>query len=88
MYSRFPLATTEAYLIFKYLNTSKSGYLTLDEFYHVYDATLCHWNVARQEKEWYDDCPERVKALLEAIRKAVCHPSFEYAICELNLIWT
>lgn len=28
-----PAATTEAYLVFKYLNTSRTGFLTLDEFY-------------------------------------------------------
>merc|ERR1719273_1251083 len=34
-----PSATpTEAYLIFKTLNKSNSGFLTQDEFYEVYDA--------------------------------------------------
>jgi hypothetical protein len=76
------LATTEAYLVFKYLNTSKSGYLILDEFYHVYDAALCSWSVSRPERDWFHDLGSPWTSFLGRIKRAVSHPAFEYYICE------
>ena len=76
-------AQTEAYLVFKLLNQSGSGQISLDEFYEVYDATLYCWNVPRLEKDWFDDVWHPIRDLLKTIQKAVTSKWFEYTVCKL-----
>lgn len=39
------VARKEVYLMFKALNTQKTGKLTLEEFYQIYDVTDLDWKV-------------------------------------------
>ena len=77
-------AQTEAYLVFKLLNQSRSGQIALDEFYEVYDATLYCWNVPRLEKDWFSDLWRPVRDVLKTIQKAVTSKWFEYTVCKLK----
>lgn len=72
---------TEAYLIFKLLNTSKSGYLSVDEFYDIYDACLYTWNVGRPQTEWYHNMRQPFRRILAAINRMVVSSLFEYIVC-------
>ncbi|XP_014225608.1 two pore calcium channel protein 1-like isoform X2 [Trichogramma pretiosum] len=40
-------------LMFRYLNTSGSGYLTSDEFLNIYDATVLKWDLHYTSIPWY-----------------------------------
>lgn len=71
-------------MVFKLLNQSGSGQISLDEFYEVYDATLYCWNVPRLEKDWFDDLWHPMRDLLKTIQKAVTSKWFEYTVCKLK----
>ena len=78
---------TEAYLVFKLLNASKTGYLTLEEFYDVYDACLFSWKVSsRETEEWFHDLnPPSLRRVFGNLRRVVLSSWFEYAICAIVL---
>jgi len=72
---------TEAYLIFKLINKSESGYLSLDEFYEIYDACQYAWSIGRPPTEWYHDMKPSIRRCLSFLHKAVSSTWFEYTIC-------
>ena len=72
-------------MVFKLLNQSGSGQISLDEFYEVYDATLFRWNVPRLEKDWFSDLWRPVRDVLKTVQKAVTSKWFEYTVCKLFL---
>ena len=71
-------------MVFKLLNQSRSGQISLDEFYEVYDATLFRWNVPRLEKDWFGDLWRPVRDVLKTVQKAVTSKWFEYTVCKLK----
>ena len=71
---------TEAYLMFKVLNTSGTGYLTLEEFYGVYGTFAYSWNVSKVEGPWYSKLSETLQQVLGFINKIVLSAWFEYTI--------
>lgn len=77
-----PSATpTEAYLIFKTLNKSNSGYLNQDEFLEVYDACRYKWTLGRALTEWYADMKPAFRRCMSFIKEVVTSNWFEYTIC-------
>ena len=71
---------TEAYLTFKVLNKSGSGYLRIEEFYGIYDACTYSWDVTRVECPWYAKQEGNLKAVLGFIYNIVKSAWFEYTI--------
>jgi len=72
---------TEAYLIFKLINKSGSGYLSVDEFYDIYDACQYTWNIGRSPTEWYHDMKPAIRTCLGFLNRVVTNRFFEYFIC-------
>ena len=71
---------TEAYLMFKFLNKSETGYLRVDEFYGVYEACTFAWDASRIEGPWYSKLNDNLKQALGFIHKIVSSAWFEYTI--------
>ena len=71
---------TEAYLMFKVLNNSGSGYLKIEEFYGIYDACTYAWDVSRIEAPWYAKLNENAKQILGWIHKVISSAWFEYTV--------
>ncbi|XP_065190162.1 two pore channel protein 1-like [Sycon ciliatum] len=69
--------------VFKVLNTSGSGRLTLEECYPVYEAVLLRWSRidgTMQEETWYTKMPKPVWKMLHGINRLVEHRFFHYFI--------
>ncbi|KAG9511118.1 Two pore calcium channel protein 1 [Fragariocoptes setiger] len=61
----------EAFLVFKALDTDSSGYLTLDEFYRIYDFINLSWRQTYPSYYWYDKCtfiPDIVRSCIANLR--------------------
>lgn len=70
----------EAYLIFKALDTDKSGTISLDEFYQIYDFLRLDWKLIYPEVNWYDQCDSlswRVRNFIEMLNRVQRHRYFE-----------
>ena len=71
---------TEAYLMFKVLNNSGTGYLKIEEFYGIYDACTYSWDVSRIEAAWYSKLNETSRQILSWIQKIISSAWFEYMV--------
>lgn len=45
----------DTYLIFRALDTKKLGFISLDDFYQVYDFVQIKWQLVSPQVEWYED---------------------------------
>lgn len=73
----------DAYLIFKALDTDKSGSISLEEFYQIYDFINLEWKMIYPETRWYDDynsIPNSFRYILGIIKKVVGHKYFEWTV--------
>lgn len=62
----------DRYLMFKALDMDRSSYLTLDEFYKVFEVTELNWNKKYPEGSWYSDLKcHTITTLCEKINKLV-----------------
>ncbi|CAB4058662.1 TPCN1 [Lepeophtheirus salmonis] len=78
---------TEAFLIFKFLNKSQLKFITLDEFYNVYDACVYKWRPAKSDEPWYNDSISGcTKKIFELINKIVTSAWFDHSISFVVLI--
>uniref|UniRef100_A0A6G1S7J6 Two pore calcium channel protein 1 n=1 Tax=Aceria tosichella TaxID=561515 RepID=A0A6G1S7J6_9ACAR len=79
----------DAYLIFKALDTDKSGSLSLEEFYQIYDFINLKWKLIYPRFEWYDDydwIPIPIKSFLAMSARVIKHRFFEWSIDLLIVI--
>ncbi|XP_044739100.1 two pore calcium channel protein 1-like isoform X2 [Chrysoperla carnea] len=70
-------------LMFKYLNTSNTGLLTLNEFIKVYDACTLRWIHYNPQLQWFEDIPY---SFIRSICK-ICHIIISWKYFE-NIIYT
>lgn len=73
----------DSYLIFKALDTDKSGSISIEEFYQIYDFLNLEWELIYPEVSWfdhYDWIPKNLKYLLRRIKKIQRHRYFEYGV--------
>lgn len=73
----------DAYLIFKALDTDKSGSLSLEEFYQIYDFINLEWKLIYPHFKWYDYhdwIPRPCKWCLELGDRILRHRFFEWSI--------
>nr|CAD7396976.1 unnamed protein product [Timema cristinae] len=67
-------------LMFKELNTSDSGSLSLEEFYAVYDATLLKWEAQFSHIPWFHTTWIPLQRLCQWAHDFVIWPYFEHVI--------
>ena len=72
----------DVYLIFKALNKSNTGSLSLDEFYQVYTACNLKWRPTEPEAPWFSHLPFPGPRIGTFIRKIVISPVFEGFVCK------
>ncbi|XP_076034429.1 two pore calcium channel protein 1-like isoform X2 [Oratosquilla oratoria] len=70
----------DVYLMFKTLNRSCSGLLSLGEFYNVYQVAGFTWRPKEPAKPWFDELPFPVRSLFYLIRKLVTWKWFDYFV--------
>jgi two pore calcium channel protein 1 len=70
-------------LMFKLLNKSRSGELTLEEFYAVYDAVDYDWKPNKSMRFYYEMCKVPFNMISAAIHVLVRSKAFDYTIYAL-----
>jgi len=67
-------------LMFKLLNKSKTGTLTMEEFFGVYDAVDYKWKPNKAPKFYYEQCKKPFSMVAGAIYMLVKSKAFDYTI--------
>lgn len=73
----------DAYLIFKALDSDKSGSISLEEFYQIYDHINLDWKLIYPEIRWYDEyswIPGWMRYALDIVGLVVRQKYFEWTI--------
>ena len=73
-------------LMFKMLNTSKTGFLTLEEFYNIYDVAEYRWHPKKAKKPYYEDCKMPFSMISASINALVRSMTFTYMIYLIILL--
>lgn len=69
--------------MFRLLNASGSGCVTLNEFYRVYDVVDMKWRKRENSPDWFDSCDlSIVSSLARQTYRLVTWKFFEYFVCE------
>ena len=87
----------DVYLMFKTLDVDKSGYLTMEEFYRVYEVSELNWKRQHPDTPWYTRLanndhlhPPLAYKILSKIHDVVVHKYFEglvYFVISLSALW-
>ncbi|CAH0546809.1 unnamed protein product [Brassicogethes aeneus] len=67
-------------LLFKHLNTSDTGYLSEDEFIHIFDAVNLRWYVKDLADPWFSAAWPPLRTLSRTTRTIVNWPYFEHIV--------
>ena len=67
-------------LMFKMLNKSQSGYITVEEFYNIYDVVEYNWKPKKERGPYYEDCKYPFSLISGAINIFVRSLAFTYTI--------
>lgn len=73
----------DSYLIFKALDNDKSGSISLEEFYQIYDFLKLDWKLIYPELTWfdmYDSIPKCLKDILKMLRRIQNHRYFDIIV--------
>ncbi|XP_026679156.1 two pore calcium channel protein 1-like, partial [Diaphorina citri] len=70
-------------LMFAYLNTSRTGYLSMEEMYRVYDAVLMSWRPQYSHIPWYHNTMDAVQTVCTRLHEAINWPYFEHVVYTL-----
>ncbi|XP_050723156.1 two pore channel protein 1-like isoform X2 [Eriocheir sinensis] len=79
----------DAYLIFKALNRSNSGLLSLSEFYNIYDICGYYWRPQKPPLPWFNELPGPIRCCCYLIRSLVTWKWFDvfiYFVIFLNAV--
>ncbi|XP_015608738.1 two pore calcium channel protein 1 isoform X2 [Cephus cinctus] len=74
-------STRDVILMFRYMNSSGSGALNVDEFVNVYDATTLQWELQYSSIPWYHAAWQPLQILCTAAHAAIIWPYFESIVC-------
>ncbi|XP_076345676.1 two pore calcium channel protein 1-like isoform X2 [Tachypleus tridentatus] len=80
----------DVYLMFKTLDTSKTKYLTLDEFYHIYEVGALSWKAQKTDDVWFSEFHSPFLDIFSSIQKLVISKWFNFFIVLIilaNGIW-
>lgn len=69
--------------MFKQLNTSNNGGLTVEEFSCIYDAVTLRWTIKDPPEPWYSKSWRPVRLICSCSRKLVFWPYFEHIVYAL-----
>lgn len=72
----------EVLLMFKQLNHSGTGQLTVEEFSMVYDTVTLKWSVKDPSEPWYSRIWAPFKYICKYCNKFVMWPYFEHIVCK------
>ncbi|KAI0215901.1 hypothetical protein LSAT2_032036 [Lamellibrachia satsuma] len=89
-YYKPKLTRRDVYLQFKALNLSKSGFLSLDEFYALYDIANLKWTAKRSTELWFVHFRSPLDTILKVLRRFVIWRWFDwfiYFIIFANFVW-
>uniref|UniRef100_A0A8D8TKZ2 Two pore calcium channel protein 1 n=2 Tax=Cacopsylla melanoneura TaxID=428564 RepID=A0A8D8TKZ2_9HEMI len=70
-------------LMFAYLNTSRSGSLSMNEMYRVYDAVMMTWQPQYSHIPWYHNTHESIQTVCTRLHEAINWPYFEHIVYAL-----
>ncbi|CAG2121729.1 unnamed protein product, partial [Medioppia subpectinata] len=80
----------ETYLMFKTLDTNRSGYLTLNEFYDIYEVCEFKWE-SKNTTEWFADIDNKwLKTFCRLVYRLVAHKWFDisvYAMIAISAVY-
>ncbi|XP_069937842.1 two pore channel protein 1 isoform X1 [Cherax quadricarinatus] len=75
----------DAYLVFKALNRSKSGFLCLSEFYNIYEMCGFKWRPYQSPDPWFNDFPDPLRGCFYLIRRLVTWKWFDFFVWDLAI---
>lgn len=82
-----PSGDRDAYLIFKALNRSNSGMLSLSEFCNIYDICGYVWRPQKPPFPWFNGLPGPIRGCCYLIRRLVTWKWFDRFVCKLTLLY-
>lgn len=68
-------------VMFRYLNTSGSGSLTIEEFYGIYDAVMMTWQPQALDTPWYFTASPTVQKICQTANSIISWPYFDHIFC-------
>lgn len=69
--------------MFRLINTSDSGMIDVNEFYHIYDVLDMKWRVRDEEPFWFSRLRSRTLATIaEQVHRLVTWNMFDYFVCK------
>lgn len=72
----------EVYLMFRLLNTSASGFISMQEFYCIYDVLDMKWKLRDRNQYWFTRARSQfVASAASQVHRLVTSNFFEYFIC-------
>lgn len=74
-------------VMFRYLNTSGTGSLTIEEFYGIYDAVMMTWQPQALDTPWYFTASPTVQRICQTANSIISWPYFDhifYVLTTLN----
>ncbi|KAK3785343.1 hypothetical protein RRG08_045569 [Elysia crispata] len=80
----------EYYLMFKSLNTSRSGTLSNEEFFRVYDVARLKWTLKSEADIWSSDFPQPFRSAFKGLHHFATWKYFDYFIYIViagNFLW-
>lgn len=69
-------------VMFRYLNTSASGSLTLEEFYGIYDSVMMTWQPQAIDTPWYFTASPTVQKICQIANSIISWSYFDHIFCK------
>jgi len=69
-------------VMFRYLNTSGTGSLTIEEFYGIYDAVMMTWQPQALDTPWYFTASPTVQRICQTANSIISWPYFDHIFCK------
>ncbi|XP_071515721.1 two pore channel protein 1-like isoform X2 [Panulirus ornatus] len=76
----------DAYLMFKALNRSESGLLSLSEFYNIYEICGFRWKTYQPPDPWFNEFPNPLRGCFYLIRRLVLWKWFDFFIYAVIIV--
>ncbi|XP_050410021.1 two pore channel protein 1 isoform X1 [Patella vulgata] len=80
----------DCYLVFKSLNTSNTGWLSIEEFYGIYDVAGVSWKLKNEDRIWSSSFKHPFNKIFKAFNMLVRFKWFDYVIYLVigaNFLW-
>jgi hypothetical protein len=75
-------APRDVVLMFKELNPTGSGLLSVEEFYSVYDAVMLKWEAQFSQIPWFHTTWSPLQTFCQFTHDFVTWKYFEYIVCK------